>query len=145
MVFYTHHGDVENTPLYPFGHGLSYSTFSYSDMTLDKKFILETEKINISVKVSNTSDVDGEEVAQLYIQDVIGSITRPILELKDFKKIMIKAGESKMVTFAITAEDLAFYRKDFTYGTEPGEFKVFIGSNSKDLQEDKFDLLDIPN
>lgn len=140
QVFYTHHGDVDNSALYPFGYGLSYSKFEYDNMQIDKKSIAAEESIIVSVNVQNTSAVDGEEVVQLYIQDEVGSITRPVKELKGFKKLMIKGGTSQKVTFTINQKDLAFYRKDFTYGTEPGSFKVFVGTNSSDLLMGQFEL-----
>jgi beta-glucosidase len=129
QVFYTHHGDVDNSPLYPFGFGLSYSKFEYENMQIDKNRMTVNDSIIVSVTVQNTSAVDGEEVIQLYLQDEVGSITRPVKELKDFKKLMIKGGTSQKMTFTINHKDLAFYRKDFTYGTEPGSFKVFVGTN----------------
>lgn len=140
QVFYTHHGDVDNSPLYPFGFGLSYSKFEYENMQIDKNRMTVNDSIIVSVTVQNTSAVDGEEVIQLYLQDEVGSITRPVKELKDFKKLMIKGGTSQKMTFTINHKDLAFYRKDFTYGTEPGSFKVFVGTNSNDLLMGQFEL-----
>ncbi len=98
------------------------------------------EKLTASVTVKNVSDVDGEEVVQLYIRDVVGSITRPVKELKGFKKVMIKAGESVKVDFEISEKDLSFYRKDLSYGTESGDFELFVGTNSTELQKTKFSL-----
>lgn len=140
MVFYSHNMDIENSPQYPFGYGLSYSTFEYSEPTIDKAEMTKGGKVNVSVEVKNTSKVDGEEVVQLYIRDVVGSITRPVKELKGFKKVMIKAGESVKVDFEIGEEDLAYYRKDLTFGTEPGDYEVFVGTNSQDLQMVTFKL-----
>ena len=140
QVFYTHHGDIDNSPLYPFGYGLSYSKFKYKDMQLDRNSMSAEDSITISVTVQNTSDIDGEEVVQLYLQDEIGSITRPVKELKGFKKLMIKGGSSEQVSFTIKRQDLAFYRKDFTYGTEAGSFKVFVGTNSNELLMQQFEL-----
>jgi len=143
QVFYTHHTDVENTPLYPFGFGLSYSTFEYSNLALDINQLTENEEITVSVTVKNTSKIDGEEVVQLYIQDVVGSITRPVKELKGFKKVWIKSGASVIIKFNISDPDLAFYRKDFTYGTEPGKFRVFVGGNSRDVLSAEFKLMKV--
>jgi len=140
MVFYTHHMDVERSPRYPFGYGLSYSTFSYSPVTLIDSVKTAGTSITAKVTVTNNSAADGEEVVQLYIRDVVGSITRPVLELKGFQKSMIKAGESKEFTFDITDELLSFYRKDFSFGTEPGEFEVFVGPSSAQLQSASFTL-----
>ncbi|MEQ8474696.1 beta-glucosidase BglX [Fulvivirga sp.] len=140
MVFYSHNMDIENSPQYPFGFGLSYSTFEYSPVSLSKNEMNMGEEITVSIHVKNTSNVDGEEVVQLYIRDVVGSITRPVKELKGFKKLMIKAGESVQIDFEIGEEDLAFYRKDFTFGTEPGDFEVFVGTNSTDVQTATFKL-----
>lgn len=142
MVFYTHHIDIENTPLFPFGFGLSYSTFKYANLLLDKEKIGMKDSVAISVTVANTSSVDGEEVVQLYIQDVGGSITRPVKELKDFKKLMIKAGDSRTVEFTLSVNDLSFYRKDMTFGAEPGKFNVYVGGNSEDVLVDDFELLE---
>ncbi len=140
-VFYTHHTDIENTPLYPFGFGLSYATFEYSNLTLNKKKLTENEWITVSVTVKNASKIGGEEVVQLYIQDMVGSITRPVKGLKGFKKVYIKPKEELIIKFDISTDDLAFYRKDFTYGTEPGKFRVFIGGNSRDVLSGEFELI----
>lgn len=140
LIFYSHNMDVDNSPQYPFGFGLSYSTFEYSPVSLSKNEMNKGAKITVSVNVKNTSEVDGEEVVQLYIRDVTGSITRPVKELKGFKKLMIKAGESAKVAFEIGEEDLAYYRKDFTLGTEPGDFEVFVGTSSTDVQMATFKL-----
>ena len=132
--------DVENTPLYPFGYGLSYTSFSYSDIDLIKKNMKANQSITASITLTNTGKYDGEEVVQLYIRDVVGSITRPVKELKGFQKILLKAGESKKITFTITSNDLKFYNNDLKYSTEPGDFKIFIGGNSRDVKETSFKL-----
>lgn len=140
MIFYTHYMDEENGPRYPFGYGLSYSDFEYSTITLSDTTLNPGGSIIASIKVANTSTVDGEEIVQLYIRDLIGSITRPVLELKGFQKAMIKAGETRQFDFEVTEEQLSFYRKDFSYGTEPGDFEVFIGPNSNELMKASFTL-----
>ncbi|HEY5692332.1 MAG TPA: beta-glucosidase BglX, partial [Cyclobacteriaceae bacterium] len=140
MIFYTHYMDEESGPRYPFGYGLSYSNFEYSTITMSDTTLNSGGSITASIKVANTSGVDGEEIVQLYIRDLAGSITRPVLELKGFQKARIKAGESKQFDFEITEEQLSFYRKDFTYGTEPGDFEVFIGPNSNELMKASFSL-----
>ena len=135
--------DVENTPLYPFGYGLSYTKYEYSSISLTKNEMRAGEMITATVTVSNTGNYDGEEVVQFYIRDMVGSITRPVKELKGFQKIFIKKGESRTVNFNISIEDLKFYDASLKYITEPGEFKVFIGGNSRDTRETGFRLLTV--
>jgi len=139
--FRSNYLDVSNEPLYPFGYGLSYTTFSYSDLKLDKQKISADNTLTVSVKLTNTGKYDGSEVVQLYIRDMVGSITRPVKELKGFQKVFLKAGESKTLTFTITREDLAFYNSDLKFIAEPGDFIVFVGTNSEDLLEASFELL----
>ncbi|HON03117.1 MAG TPA: beta-glucosidase BglX [Paludibacteraceae bacterium] len=134
--------DCPNDPLFPFGFGLSYTTFEYSDITLSTKELQQNGSIKATVTVTNTGKTDGEEVVQCYIRDMVGSVTRPVKELKGFEKIFLKAGESKEVSFTITPDLLAFHRLDMTYGTEPGDFKLFIGGNSRDVKETSFKLID---
>ena len=126
--------DVPNSPLYPFGYGLSYTTFNYSDVSLSSSKLQGNETLKASVTLTNTGKYDGAEIVQLYIRDVVGSITRPVKELKGFQKIMLKAGESKTVTFDITTEDLKFYNHDLKYDWESGDFEIKIGGNSRDLK-----------
>jgi len=132
--------DVANEPLYPFGYGLSYTKFTYSSPQLSKPQITAAAPLQISVNVSNTGSYDGEEVVQLYIRDKVGSVTRPVKELKGFKKIFLKKGESQTVTFSISVEDLKFYDKDMRWTYEPGAFTVFVGTNSRDAQGVDFTL-----
>jgi beta-glucosidase len=132
--------DISNDPLYPFGFGLSYTTFTYGNVTLDKKEITNTDNIVVTCQVTNSGKRSGEEVVQLYVQDVVGSVTRPVKELKGFQKIMLQPGESKMVSFTLTTKDLSFYRRDMTFGTEPGKFNVFVGGNSRDVKQAEFTL-----
>ncbi len=138
--FRSNYLDVSNDPLYPFGYGLSYTTFDYSDVRLSKSKITMGDSLVASVKVTNTGAYDGHEVVQLYIRDLVASQTRPIKELKGFEKIALKKGESKIVEFTISQEDLKFYNQKLEFTTEPGAFKVFIGPNSKDTQEVEFEL-----
>ena len=133
--------DVPNTPLYPFGYGLSYTTFTYGDVVLTNQSLKAGQSLTASITVNNTGKYDGTETVQLYIRDVVGSITRPVKELKAFQKIALKAGESKTVNFKITLEDLKFFNSDLKFVAEPGEFKVFIGGNSQDVREAGFRLL----
>ena len=132
--------DCPNDPLYPFGFGLSYTTFAYSDIKLSTKELTEKGELKASVRVTNTGNVAGEEVVQCYVRDLVGSVTRPVKELKGFEKIALKMGESKVVTFTITPDMLAFHRADMSYGTEPGDYKLFIGTNSRDVKETGFTL-----
>jgi len=132
--------DCPNDPLYPFGFGLSYTTFAYSEIKLSTTELTEKGELNATVNVTNTGSVSGEEVVQCYVRDLVGSVTRPVKELKGFEKIKLKAGESKNVTFTITPDMLAFHRRDMTYGTEPGDYKLFIGANSTDVKVSGFKL-----
>jgi len=129
--------DVPNSPLYPFGFGLSYTQFQYAPVQVDKNVFGMAEPIHISSTVSNVGGYDGEEVVQLYVRDLVGSVTRPVKELKGFQKIFLKKGESQQVTFTLTADDLAFYRADMTFGAEPGDFEIFIGGNSDTVNKKK--------
>lgn len=133
--------DVDNTPLYPFGYGLSYTTFSYGDVNLSSLTLKENQQITASVNVTNTGAKEGKETVQLYIRDMVGSITRPVMELKGFKTIDLNPGESETVSFTISVSDLKFYNSDLKYVAEPGDFKVFIGGNSRDVKEANFKLL----
>ena len=157
-IYYNHKntgrpGDLENhftskyldlplTPLYPFGYGLSYTTFEYNGLNLSKNKITAEDSIVVSVKVKNTGKYDGEEVVQMYVQDLVGSVTRPVKELKGFKKIMLKRGEEKQVSFSIHEKDLRFTAADMKFKSEPGLFKVFVGTNSSDVSEAQFELVE---
>lgn len=132
--------DVSNEPLYPFGYGLSYTTFEYSGLTLSSKSFNEADSLIVTVDIANTGKYDGEEVVQLYIHDRVGSVTRPVKELKGFEKIFIKKGESKKFRFTIRAEDLAFYNDKMEYNWEPGEFDVYVGGDSRDVLSAEFEL-----
>jgi beta-glucosidase len=138
--FRSNYLDVSNDPLYPFGYGLSYTTFAYSNLKVSKNSFKPGEAITASVEIKNTGAVEGKEVVQLYIQDLVGSSTRPVKELKGFEKISLKPGESKTVSFKITEEDLKFYNTALKFVAEPGDFKVYIGGNSRDVMEAKFAL-----
>ncbi|GET20161.1 beta-glucosidase BglX [Prolixibacter denitrificans] len=139
-VFWSHYTDQKKTPLFPFGYGLSYTTFKYSPVELSSHEMSMNGKLDVSVNVQNTGKVAGEEVVQLYIRDLVGSVSRPVKELKGFRKISLKPGESQKVTFTLTPDDLAFYGADLKKKAEPGEFKVFVGTNSDDVQENSFVL-----
>lgn len=139
--FRSNYLDVTNEPLYPFGYGLSYTTFSYGDIKLSAPSFKAGESIKATVTVTNTGKYEGKEVVQLYTRDMVGSITRPVKELKSFQKISLKPGESREVTFTISAEDLKFYNAELQYVAEPGDFKLFIGTNSRDSKSADFKLL----
>ena len=139
--FRSNYLDVSNDPLYPFGYGLSYTNFSYSDITLSSSSMKPGQKISASVTVTNNGSRDGKEVVQLYIRDIVGTSTRPVKELKGFQKIELKAGASKTVSFDITVNDLKYYNYELKYVAEPGDFKIFIGGNSRDVKEANFKLL----
>ena len=132
--------DVDNEPLYPFGYGLSYTTFQYSDIALSASAMGQDGSITAAVTVTNTGKRDGAEVVQLYIRDLVGSITRPVKELKGFEKIFLKAGESKTVTFKITPELLRFYDYDLKQVAEPGDFDVMIGGDSRNVRSARLTL-----
>ena len=138
--FRSNYLDVSNDPLYPFGFGLSYTTFNYSDVKLSANTLTKGKSITVSVTLSNTGKYDGKEVVQLYIRDLVGSITRPVKELKGFQKVNLKAGESKTISFNISENDLKFYNSDLKFVAEPGEFQVFIGTNSRDVKAASFTL-----
>ncbi|WP_415770932.1 beta-glucosidase BglX [Pseudomonas sp. LB3P38] len=133
--------DDTTGPLFPFGFGLSYTNFSLSDMALSSTTLNKTGKLDASVMVKNTGKRDGETVVQLYIQDVTGSMIRPIKELKNFQKITLKAGEQKVVHFTITEDDLKFFNTQLKYAAEPGKFNVEIGLDSQDVTQQSFELL----
>jgi len=133
--------DLPLTPLYPFGYGLSYTKFDYSDLKLSNTKISDNEKLNISVKIKNTGDFDGEEVVQLFIRDLVASVTRPVKELKRFEKIFLKKDEEKVVNFVLSEEDLRFTGVDMKPVSEAGSFRVFVGTNSRDAIESEFELV----
>ncbi len=134
--------DEAFVPQYPFGYGLSYTTFEYGAFTLDKPAFHRGDSLVISVVLTNSGSVAGEEVVQLYVRDLFGSVTRPVLELKNFEKVLLNAGESHLVKFKIKAEDLRFWDKNMAFRSETGQFKVFVGSNSATLLQQEFELLD---
>ena len=141
--------DVENTPLYPFGYGLSYTTFSYSQLHLSQPTMTETDTLRATVSVTNTGSCEGTEVVQLYLRDVVGSVVRPMKELKGFERITLRPGESREVSFAVTADMLRYYRpaqgptpdgSGMEFVAEPGEFQLMVGTDSEHLQTATFTL-----
>ena len=135
--FRTNYLDVTNQPLYPFGFGLSYTTFSYGDVKLSSNNLKANETLTASVTITNTGLVAGKETVQLYIRDLVGSSTRPVKELKGFKKIDLLAGESKTVSFSITTDDLKFYNNHLIFDWEAGEFEIMVGPDSKNIKTEK--------
>ncbi len=130
-------------PKYAFGYGLSYTTFAYSDLKIGSTKMSKKDQLQVSVTISNTGKYDGEEIVQLYLRDKVGSIIRPVKELKDFKKIHLKAGESKMISFVINVEKLSFYNQNLEWVAEPGEFELMIGASSEDIRlKAGFELVD---
>lgn len=138
--FRSNYLDIDNDPLYPFGYGLSYTTFKYGDLQLSSNSMNENGKITASVTVTNTGNYDADEIVQMYIRDMVGSVARPVKELKGFERIHLKKGESRTVSFDITAERLKFYNSALNWVCEPGEFEVMVGGNSRDVQTKKFSL-----
>ena len=138
--FRSNYLDIDNDPLYPFGYGLSYTTFRYGDLQLSNNSMNERGKITASVTVTNTGNYDADEIVQMYIRDMVGSVARPVKELKGFERIHLKKGESLTVSFDITAKQLKFYNSALNWVCEPGEFEVMVGGNSRDVQTKKFSL-----
>ena len=132
--------DVRNDPLYPFGYGMSYTTFEYGKPRLSATTMKADGSITLTVNVRNSGNRDGDEVVQLYIHDMVATIARPVKELKGFERISLKAGESRDVTFTINADMLKFYNSNLQYVAEPGDFEAMVGGNSRDVQKIRFTL-----
>ena len=139
-VFWSHYLDVEKTPLYPFGHGLSYTTFEYSNFNLKDSIFSIDDTIKVSVDVTNTGEYDGKEVVQLYIRDLVASVTRPVKELKGFELAQLKIGETKTINFNLNKETLGYYNNNGDFIIEPGDYKVFVGGSSVTKLERQFRL-----
>jgi beta-glucosidase len=140
LVFWSHYTDAPNSPLYPFGHGLSYTTFDYSALSLSSTELAMDGTLAVSLKLSNTGDRAGTEVVQLYLRDLVGSTTRPVRELKGFQRVSLAAGETRTVTFELTSDDLAFYTARRAWEAEPGEFELFVGGSSEATRSARFTL-----
>ena len=140
--FTSNYLDERNEPLFPFGFGLSYTTFEYSNLKTSSDKMNFGGKVNVSVDVTNTGNFDGKEIVQLYIRDLVGTVTRPVRELKGFQKIALKKGEKQTVTFEITVEDLKFYNSDLQFVAEPGQFDIFVGENSNADKKVSFSLVE---
>ncbi|MDT3388127.1 MAG: glycoside hydrolase family 3 C-terminal domain-containing protein, partial [Bacteroidota bacterium] len=140
--FRSNYLDVDNDPLYPFGYGMSYSTFAYGQPALSSTVMdLANGSLTITVPVTNTGSYDADEIVQLYVRDLVGSVSRPVKELKGFSRISLKKGETRNVTFTLKPDDLKFYNQQLEYKCEPGDYEVMVGPNSRDLQTLKFTLL----
>lgn len=133
--------DAPNSPLYPFGYGLSYTTFSYSDIKINKTEFQKDDQIIATVEIKNTGERDGEEIVQLYIRDLVGNVTRPVKELKGFKKILVKKGETVIVTFNISTSELSYYHEDMSFTLDSGDFELFVGPNSSEGLVTRFSVL----
>ena len=133
--------DLPNDPKFPFGYGLSYTSFSYSEIEMSGKSLRAGDSLTASVVLTNSGKFDGKETVQLYIRDLVGSVVRPVKELKGFRQVLLKAGESRKISFIINADMLRFYNGKLEYGFEPGDFEVFIGGNSRDVKETSFSLV----
>jgi beta-glucosidase len=140
LVFWAHYSDAPPHALYPFGYGLSYSEFEYGSIKLNSKTVGEDGELEISFSLTNSSDVAGEEIVQLYIRDEFGSATRPVKELKKYQRVFLEPGETKEIQMSLSTDDLAYYWPDGSYKAEPGSFKLFVGGNSRDVQEANFIL-----
>jgi len=138
--WWSRYTDMPNTPLYPFGYGLSYTSFEYSDLQLSSNEIKGGEKLKVSVTLKNTGDYEGKEIVQLYVRDLVCNTTRPVKELKGFKGVTLKSGESRKVEFELSAKDLAFYTAESIWKAEPGDFELWIGTNSEDGLKGEFTL-----
>ena len=138
--FLSNYLDVSNEPLYPFGFGLSYTEFGYGDIKLSASEITASDSLRVSMDVTNKGSRDGSEIVQLYIRDVVGSVTRPMKELKGFQKISLKAGETRTVNFTLGTKDLSFYNSELKFVAEPGQFQLFVGGNSRDVKQATFEL-----
>ena len=133
--------DVPWTPLYPFGHGLSYTTFTYGEPTLSAATMRATDSVTVSVTVTNSGTVAGEEVVQLYVRDDVASVARPVKELKGFRKISLAPGASQPVSFVLRPDDLAFYNREMKRVVEPGTFTVYVGGSSADTKQARFTVM----
>jgi beta-glucosidase len=140
--FRSNYIDERNEPLYPFGFGLSYTSFDYSNLKISTNKMNSREKLTVSVTVTNSGEYDGKEVVQLYIRDLVGSVTRPVKELKGFQKIDLKKGQMQTVSFEISLEDLKFYNSDLKFIAEPGRFEIFVGTNSDVENKVSFELIE---
>lgn len=139
-VFWSHYMDVKTSPQFPFGYGLSYSKFEYSNLKLSSNSFTTNGEIKVSIQIKNNSTIKGKEVVQLYIRDLFGSIVRPVKELKDFKMVELSPNETKTIEFTINQKTITFFTANKIWEAEKGDFKVFVGGNSEDVLEANFEL-----
>jgi beta-glucosidase len=132
--------DIGYTPQFTFGYGLTYTTFGYKDIEINKKIISKNEPVTITAKITNTGSRPGTEIVQCYVQQLVGEIVRPVKELKEFKRVVLKPGQTETVTFEITADELAFYNQRLQYITQPGKYNVWIGKNADEGLKTDFEL-----
>lgn len=137
IVFWSHYIDESNAPLYPFGHGLSYTTFKYSGLEVT---VTGNSEVDVQVTVTNTGNIAGEEVTQLYLRDVVASVVRPVKELKGFKKFSLSSGQSQTLEFKLTDKELGFYDGHGNFKVEPGKFEILVGTSSVEGLTDEFEL-----
>ncbi len=136
------HLDTHFSPLFPFGFGLSYTQFHYQNLEISSKTLHLGETLTIKVLLTNTGKIEGEEVVQLYIRDLVGSVTRPVKELKDFKRVKLAAGESDCITFDLCTDKLAFYDRNMQLNIEAGQFHLWVGGCSQTGLRDEFEIID---
>ena len=141
LVFWAHYTDEENAPLYPFGYGLSYTDFEYSNIQVSNNWVADG-KIKVSVDLTNSGSKPGKEVAQLYIRDMVGQVSRPIRELKGFELVELEAGETKKIDFELTSSELGYFLNDGEYVVDPGKFQIYVGGNSDATLMKEFTLPD---
>jgi beta-glucosidase len=137
IVFWSHYMDESNAPLYPFGHGLSYTTFDYTNLSVE---VSGASKVNVKVTVTNSGQMAGEEVTQVYIRDVVASVVRPVKELKGFKKFSLEPGQSRIVEFQLTEKELGFYDNKGNFKVEPGKFEILVGTSSVEGLSGEFEI-----
>jgi beta-glucosidase len=133
--------DIPNEPFYPFGYGLSYTTFEYNDVKVSSAEMSREQILNISVSVTNTGDVTGDEIVQLYVRDMVGEVIRPLKELKAFKKVTLTPGESQTIEFTLSEAQLRYHHADLSFKSDAGEFAIFVGPNSRDVNQASFELV----
>ena len=139
--FTSNYLDITNDPLYPFGYGLSYTTFEFAAPVMSKKEYKAGEPVVLTTSVTNTGQYTGKETVQLYLQDVVSSVTRPVIELCGIRQVELAPGETRKIEFTLSEQELGFFNSDKQFVTEPGDFKLFVGSSSDNLKATEFELI----